>query len=177
MFISDADIVLPMKGRPKKTCIHGITPTNKCKQCDTEKSRKWTLNHPEKSKESHKNWKKNNPEKVKESKRKYRKNNFEKFREYHKQWRKNNPEHFNKLMRKVIAKRKRSLGYIPINEYFEGSQGHHIDNECVIHIPKSLHRSIPHNIFINKNIVEINNLAFEFLECTNQVEWLTQISP
>lgn len=42
-------------------------------------------------------------------------------------------------------KRKREMGYNPLNTRFEGSHGHHIDTKNVIFIPKDVHRSIYHN--------------------------------
>ena len=63
--------------------------------------------------------------------------------------------------RKQQAKR-RALDYIELNEPFPGSEGHHIDKEFVIHIPKKMHRSISHNVFTGKNMDKINDLAIDF---------------
>lgn len=41
--------------------------------------------------------------------------------------------------------RRKGRGYISVNEYFEGSDGHHIDNEQVVYVPTFIHRSIPHH--------------------------------
>ena len=64
--------------------------------------------------------------------------------------------------RKVKAKRK-GLGFIPLNNYFEGSEGHHISQNFVIYIPEILHRSINHSIWTWQNMNVINKLAFSFL--------------
>lgn len=50
-----------------------------------------------------------------------------------------------------------------LNDFFEGSEGHHVTPEEIINIPKELHRSIPHNIFSGKNMDKINAKAFTFL--------------
>ena len=64
---------------------------------------------------------------------------------------------------KVHAKRKRGLGFEPLNEPFEGCEAHHIDTVYVVHIPKELHRSVPHNIFTDKGMEEINKKASVWL--------------
>jgi len=69
--------------------------------------------------------------------------------------------------KKICAERQRRLGYIPLNNRFEGCEGHHIDNECVIHIPKELHKSIRHNLKNGSGMFEINQLALNFLKQTN----------
>jgi hypothetical protein len=66
--------------------------------------------------------------------------------------------------------RRRKLGFVPMNQRFEGSAPHHIDTERVIYIPKSVHRSIPHCVWTGKNMAKINAEAFNFLfkqEVTN----------
>ena len=79
-------------------------------------------------------------------------------------WQKENPERTCELHRKIFAKRKRELGYKPLNEPFEGADGHHVNKEVIIYIPTALHRSIRHNVFTGKNMEEINKLAFEWLD-------------
>ena len=70
--------------------------------------------------------------------------------------------------RKVRAKR-RQFGFIPLNDYFKGSEGHHIDRERVIYIPKELHKSISHSLWQNRNMEAINARALEFLK-TNALQ-------
>jgi len=70
---------------------------------------------------------------------------------------------YRKGYRKSQAKRCRNLGYNPINKPFENSEGHHINKNDVIYIPKELHRFIRHNLFSDKNMIEINSLAFTWL--------------
>ena len=53
-------------------------------------------------------------------------------------------------------------GFIPLNEWFEGSVGHHIDEEFVIFIPEKMHRSVLHRLKTGQNMDEINELAIDF---------------
>ena len=64
---------------------------------------------------------------------------------------------------KAYKARRRNMGYIPMNSWFEGSEGHHIDDEFVIYIPEEMHKSNPHNQNNKETMKVINNLAFEFL--------------
>ena len=64
--------------------------------------------------------------------------------------------------KKRHAKRKQ-FGFIPLNKWFEGSHGHHIDKERVVYIPKDIHESISHSILRNRNMEAINTVAREFL--------------
>ena len=64
--------------------------------------------------------------------------------------------------RKVKAKR-RALGFIPLNQPFEGCNGHHVDRERVVYIPEVLHMSIRHNVWNGRNMDKINAAAFDYL--------------
>ena len=68
-----------------------------------------------------------------------------------------------KTHRKYNTKRRRQFGFIPLNQYFKGAHGHHIDRERVIYIPEELHNSIHHSLLNNINMEKINKIAFEFL--------------
>lgn len=63
---------------------------------------------------------------------------------------------------KHSSKRKRNLGFKPLNKYFSNSHAHHIDREYVIYIPKELHMSVSHNIFTGKNMDIINDKVYEW---------------
>lgn len=67
------------------------------------------------------------------------------------------------------AHRRRKLGYIPLNEPFEGADAHHIDFECIVYIPHKLHRSIRHCVWTDEKMPEINDKAFEWLIEQRQV--------
>jgi len=58
--------------------------------------------------------------------------------------------------------KRRQLGFVPLNDYFEGADAHHIDKVYVIYIPKEIHQSIRHNVFTGKNMKEINLVAFDY---------------
>lgn len=84
-------------------------------------------------------------------------NNEIKKRKY-KKYLKNNKANFLEYW----AKRK-GKGYIPLNEYFEDSDGHHIDHEHVIYIPIFIHRYIPHHHKDPESMWVINAMALIWL--------------
>lgn len=59
--------------------------------------------------------------------------------------------------------RRRHLGSEYLNEWFEGCERHHINNEQIICIPKELHRKYPHNHKKPETMIEINKLAFDYI--------------
>jgi hypothetical protein len=61
------------------------------------------------------------------------------------------------------AKRHRNLGFIPLNTYFAGCEGHHINVREVIFIPKEMHKSVWHNLNTRQGMKAINALALDFL--------------
>lgn len=67
----------------------------------------------------------------------------------------------------ISRAKRRDFGFIPLNEWFDGCEGHHVDKQHVIHIPKELHTSVSHSIIHNKNMEQINKLAYEFKDLTN----------
>ena len=68
------------------------------------------------------------------------------------------------IIRRRNSKRQRELGFIPLNKPFKGSVAHHIDKIYVIYIPEDIHHSIAHSVFKNKNMDEINAVAFNYLK-------------
>lgn len=68
---------------------------------------------------------------------------------------------------KAAKSRRRALGHVPLNEYFEGSEPHHIDREHVIFIPYELHHSLWHSLNKPESMIEINRLAFDYLKKEN----------
>lgn len=77
-------------------------------------------------------------------------------------WRLLNIELVRAAARKGQSKR-RGLGHLYLNAPFVGSDGHHVDNEQVINIPRALHRSIRHNQHTGQGMAKINVLAYEWL--------------
>jgi hypothetical protein len=59
--------------------------------------------------------------------------------------------------------RRRILGFVPLNEPFVGGEGHHVDRELVIFMPKALHRSIYHRQSDGRGMAQINAIAYNFL--------------
>jgi hypothetical protein len=55
------------------------------------------------------------------------------------------------------------MGFIPLNQWFEGSHAHHIDKEYVIYIPKELHTQIQHSQKNIESMIKINALVFKWL--------------
>jgi len=67
-----------------------------------------------------------------------------------------------KISRRKQNYKRKGLGYIPINEYFEGSEGHHLNIICVLFIPKTLHKMLRHNVWNGHNMEEMNDLAIKW---------------
>lgn len=63
---------------------------------------------------------------------------------------------------KTRAKR-RGFGYVYLNEPFIGCEGHHVDNELVINMPKALHHSVFHRQTDGLGMAQINAIAYNFL--------------
>lgn len=68
-----------------------------------------------------------------------------------------------KETQKRIKSKRRSLGFVPINNFFLDSHAHHFDINYVIYIPRDLHKSVSHNLFTGRGMKEINDLAFQWL--------------
>jgi hypothetical protein len=66
------------------------------------------------------------------------------------------------------AKRKRDLGFKPMNNWFPECNGHHIDKVNVLFIPEKLHKSISHRQDDLVSMQRINDAAFEWL-CTTDI--------
>jgi len=93
----------------------------------------------------------------------HRENNKQQNRQRQKKWKMNHPKETIEYNRKHCANH-RKLGFIPLNQPFESSEGHHIDKNFVVYIPKKLHGSISHNIQTGKGMTEINDKVFEWLK-------------
>ena len=116
-----------------------------------------------KIKEYWREWRLKNKDRYRECNRKWYQTHKEERTKSIKHWRENNPEKIRELYKKHNNKRQRNLGFNPLNKYFKGVEAHHINFNDVIYIPKSLHRSISHNLFTGKNMGKINCLAYQFL--------------
>jgi len=130
----------------------------------SECHKKWLEDNKEHCKIYGKQYRKTNSEYVKEIMEKWRENNREYCIEYTKKWNKNHPEEKKEIEARHYNKRKRNLGFNPLNKPFENSEAHHINSTDIIYIPKEIHRSIWHCLEINKNMKEINKIAMNYLE-------------
>ena len=136
---------------------------SKCKRCRIIDGRNYRNNHKEELKILLARWYQNNKERVKKTSEEWYQNNKERKRKIGKEWISDNPEKNLEIRKRVINKRKRNFGYIPLNEKFPGSVGHHISMDLVIYIPEELHKSIPHRYDDPISMGEINILALEYL--------------
>jgi len=133
-----------------------------------------------------KQWRKENPDKLREQnkrhiekypeqKKQYREDHKEEISTYNKEHNKEHKEEKAKYMKQYrqsikgkIARikdkaKRRQLGFIVLNEYFEGSEAHHISENFVIYIPTDIHKSIWHNIWSWMNMEEINKIAINYI--------------
>jgi hypothetical protein len=157
-----------------------------CKECGIiirkenakQYNKQYRLEHPEYNKQYNKQWQKDNLEYFRQYNKQWRKENPELRKEYqkqyhlkhkaeilekHKQYKKAHPE-LEKMIRRRSNFKRRDLGFIPLNDYFEGSVGHHKqDRIMVIYVPEWLHKSIWHNNNTGQGMKEIDTLAEEFL--------------
>ena len=98
----------------------------------------------------------------KEAKLKYKLNHADFTKEKHPNWKGGE-----KASQKRIDAKRKEFGFVELNEWFEGCEGHHLDKELVLYIPKKLHQSVRHSVLTGKNIEEINNLACEYVYGVN----------
>ena len=120
-------------------------------------SREWKQKNPKKNAIVVKKWRDKNPEKTK----KWNRKNIKKIKESRKKWAENNSEKVKLSKLKTNARRKRNLGFIPLNIKFKNSVAHHINREEVVFIPESIHRGFQHNL--NKpsvNLDIVNSIAY-----------------
>ena len=95
----------------------------------------------------------------------YYKENKESIDEKHRKYNKTDEGRI--AIRRRADKRKRNLGYKPMNKPFDNSEGHHLNYEDVLFIPKKVHSSIAHSVTRDRNMKEINDAAFNWL-CTQE---------
>jgi hypothetical protein len=106
-----------------------------------------------------KTWREENSTHVNEYHKKY--NKSEKAKEAHRRYRKTKKGIENH--RKDVAKRKKNLGFIPLNKQFSNADAHHIDKKHVVYMPHDLHNSVYHCLTTGENMEEINQLAMMYL--------------
>ena len=131
----------------------------KKKQYNREFSKAWDKAHPERIKAAQTRYYKANREEVKNRSKVWRKEHHERAIASTRSWEKAHPERAKVTRKRIKNRHQRELGFIPLNEPFVGSEGHHIDKDYVIYIPKALHDSTPHCVETGKNMQEINKLV------------------
>ena len=166
------------------------------KERERKNSQKYhqTIKGKETLKKASTKWRKNNPDKVKEinkkSSRKYRqtKKGKENARKRNQKYSKsekgkrNIKERYIKYLKTEKGRKarkradikkhhkRRGLGFIELNKSFPNSHAHHIDINHILYIPAELHKSIYHNIWTKKGMIEINRKAFEWLVMQENIE-------
>jgi hypothetical protein len=114
---------------------------------EVEHHHRWNLEHPGASAVTAKQWREENPGRA---------------NELHKNWKLEHPEEARQMALRHAHKR-RNLGFVLLNVPFVGCEGHHVDNEQVINMPKELHRSIYHRQDTGQGMAKINAIAYNFL--------------
>ena len=133
------------------------------KEVVSKRKKTWRTNNKNKTKvynavhkQAQNDWKLNNKERISKTAKSWRVSNLERKKETDKNWKENNLEKTKIIANRCRARRKRNLGFIPLNKKFPGSVGHHIDKEFVIHMPEELHKSIPHSQGDLESMYKIN---------------------
>jgi hypothetical protein len=145
-----------MQDRKEYNRKHNQLPEVKKRHNEVQKLWRETTNGKTSSQLTQQKYYETHKEQEKEEARQYR------LRHPEKQYEWNRSENGKKYFGKHVAKR-RKLGYIPLNEMFEGAEGHHISQNFIIYIPHEIHRSIYHNIWTWRGMDAINKLAMEWL--------------
>ena len=120
--------------------------------------------HPERVKAAVRKYQETHHEEISKWKRAWCKEHPEIVKAWKKTWREAHLEQARESSKKSKSKRKRNLGFIPLNVPFEGSNAHHIDKDYIVYIPSELHESIHHSVLTGKNMKEINKLALDYFE-------------
>lgn len=122
-----------------------------CKKCCGLRNEQWRKNYPKYHKQYNSYYYLDNREKEIQRSSEYRKAHPEHFVGYyqtHRQELKKKSAEYQKLYRRTPEgkqaqrksdKKRRGLGFNPLNKFFEGSHGHHINNIDVVYIPKEIH--------------------------------------
>ena len=120
--------------------------------------------HKEEILARHKQYYQEHREEILAHRKQYYEQNKDKQKQLVKAWCENHREQRREIERKKSSKRQRSLGFIPLNKYFEGCEAHHINQKYIIYIPRELHQSIYHDLMRGTNMLIINALAVEYLQ-------------
>lgn len=148
-----------------------------------QRDKKYRRDNKDKLKKYSNNWRKENSllkktldkkyydehkDKIKIQTKKYRITNKDKINQY-KQTR-----HYKELKIKHQNKRNRELNTIPLNKWFEGCEGHHIDSTYIVYIPEEIHRQFYglHRVSDPISMISINHISLFFIMQQNIKEIL-----
>lgn len=147
------------------------------KESQRKRHKKWYLSHKEQAIDCAKNYYQTHKKSELKRGKKYRENHRKQRKEYAQRWRKLHQKEWREYMKrwclenlemwKIIQKKhrakRRKLGFIPLNELFDGAIGHHINKIYVVYIPEDLHHSVYHNIWTGQGMAEINEKVFKWI--------------
>ena len=142
----------------EKTCIKKYQEEH-TKEIKKEKRRKYYQQHKSEENNRNKEYYKLHQEQIKADNKKYYYEHHELVLECARKYKQS--EKGRSTQHQYIAKR-RNLGFIELNDHFDGAEAHHIDKEFVLYIPKELHRSVWHNVWTGQGMEEINEKAIEW---------------
>ena len=133
------------------------------KEQENERGKKYKQANKEKISNYNHEYQQANKEEIKKKRHEYYLKDREKEIGRAKNWQDKYPEKAREINRRHNGKRRHNLGFHPLNNWFAGSEAHHINEEQVIYIPKSLHQSISHCLKTGRNMILINSLAYQYL--------------
>lgn len=133
----------------------------------------WQENNPEKVRGYGRRWESANPDKVHAKHKRWQVRHPNYYREYNKVWSAGHPGRVKnwrldypdnaKASDLKSKSRRRTLGFVPLNSWFVGCEGHHINKNDIIYLPRKMHRSVWHNQRTGQGMAEMNALAGNFL--------------
>ena len=132
------------------------------KEETNKRSRQWQIEHPERMKEIKDKFNLEHPDYMKEYLKEYCQGEDYKDNLKRRMKKYSHTDKGKAWMRRVNSKRIQ-LGSIELNKPFPDSEGHHIDEEHIIHIPYDLHHSIHHNVWTGQGMEAINEIAFGYI--------------
>jgi hypothetical protein len=65
--------------------------------------------------------------------------------------------------------KRRDLAFLPLNLWFPDCEGHHLDHDHVLYIPRILHQSVSHNHTSGRGMEQINALALAYAGLSSDV--------
>ncbi len=143
-------------------------------------SRAWAEDNPKRVKEIDRAWREANPKKAKAQNLAWAEANPEQGRRRSREWSAAHPEVSSAYRQSPEGKvagarsyaRRKHFGYEPVNQWFDGCNGHHMNETDIIYIPEGLHKSVSHSVLQDRNMKQINELAMNWLDDKRRNELL-----